>query len=276
MAASGDGGYGPLAPAPDLRDGALRLALPDGFQYRSFSVSGDLMSDGHRVPIAMDGMGAFNMGDGKIRLVRNHEDRNAAGAGTVPVDGRAYDRKGGGTSTIEINPFTRELERDFVRDLGSLAIGSAVVRRMPSRAFGVTAADPSPVSSSVFEQSAFLYKDPGGPVLRFCAKKDETLRAAAGCLLRKINRPRISRISRMPTPGPAPRASARGGEGREARKTSGTCRLAGRSFFWPLTLHRRLRRRRASPVELPRRSSVSSVSSVDQMICRRYCAARRD
>ena len=28
--------------------------------------------------------------------------------------------------------------------------------------------------------SAFLYKDPGGPVLRFCfAKKDETLRAAA-------------------------------------------------------------------------------------------------
>ena len=28
--------------------------------------------------------------------------------------------------------------------------------------------------------SAFLYKDQGGPVLRFCfAKKDETLRAAA-------------------------------------------------------------------------------------------------
>ena len=33
--------------------------------------------------------------------------------------------------------------------------------------------------------SAFLYKDPGGPVLRFCfAKKDETLRAAAGRLVR--------------------------------------------------------------------------------------------
>jgi len=114
LAASGDGGYGPLAPAPDLRDGALRLALPDGFQYRSFSVSGDLMSDGQRVPIAMDGMGAFNMGRGKIRLVRNHEDRNAAGAGTVPVDAKAYDRKGGGTTTLEVNPFTRELERDFI------------------------------------------------------------------------------------------------------------------------------------------------------------------
>ena len=33
--------------------------------------------------------------------------------------------------------------------------------------------------------SAFLYKDPGGPVLRFCfAKKDETLRAAAERLVR--------------------------------------------------------------------------------------------
>jgi methionine aminotransferase len=33
--------------------------------------------------------------------------------------------------------------------------------------------------------SAFLYKDPGGPVLRFCfAKKDETLTAAAERLRR--------------------------------------------------------------------------------------------
>jgi methionine aminotransferase len=33
--------------------------------------------------------------------------------------------------------------------------------------------------------SAFLYKDPGGPVLRFCfAKKDETLQAAAERLRR--------------------------------------------------------------------------------------------
>src|SRR5215207_9577404 len=60
-AASGKGGYGPLIPTADLRDGALRLALPEGFQYRSFSVSGDVMSDGQIVPIAMDGMGAFNM-----------------------------------------------------------------------------------------------------------------------------------------------------------------------------------------------------------------------
>jgi secreted PhoX family phosphatase len=113
-AATGNGGYGPLIPTADLRDGAYRLALPDGFHYRSFSVSGEVMSDGHLVPIAMDGMGAFNMEDGRIRLVRNHEDRNAAGAGTVPVDAHAYDRKGGGTTTLVVNPFTRELERDFI------------------------------------------------------------------------------------------------------------------------------------------------------------------
>jgi len=46
--------------------------------------------------------------------VRNHEDRNAAGAGTVAVDANAYDRKGGGTTTLVVNPFTRELERDWI------------------------------------------------------------------------------------------------------------------------------------------------------------------
>ena len=73
-----------------------------------------MMSDGNRVPLAHDGMGVFNMPDGRFRLVRNHEDRNAAGAGTVAVDANAYDRKGGGTTTLVVNPFTRELERDFI------------------------------------------------------------------------------------------------------------------------------------------------------------------
>ena len=55
-----------------------------------------MMSDGNRVPLAHDGMGVFNMSDGKFRLVRNHEDRNAPGAGTDGVDANSYDRKGGG------------------------------------------------------------------------------------------------------------------------------------------------------------------------------------
>ena len=73
----GKGGYGPLVPTADLRDGVVRISLPEGFEYRSFSPAGALMSDGNRVPLAHDGMGVFNMPDGKFRLVRNHEDRNA-------------------------------------------------------------------------------------------------------------------------------------------------------------------------------------------------------
>ena len=114
QAAPGNGGYGPLFPTADLRDGVERIALPKGFKYRSFSHAGELMSDGNLVPLAHDGMGVFNMADGKFRLVRNHEDRNSAGNGTNAIDANAYDKKGGGTSTLVINPFTRELERDFI------------------------------------------------------------------------------------------------------------------------------------------------------------------
>src|SRR5688572_11378404 len=115
-AAKGHGGYGPLVPAKDLRDGVERIALPEGFSYRSFSVGGTVMSDGNKVPLAHDGMGVFNMPEGTFRLVRNHEDRNSAGNGTTAlIAGLSYDmRGGGGTTTLVVNPFTRELEHDFV------------------------------------------------------------------------------------------------------------------------------------------------------------------
>jgi secreted PhoX family phosphatase len=116
VSARGNGGYGPLVPTPDLRDGIERIALPEGFKYRSFSAAGDMMDDGNRVPLAHDGMGVFNMPDGTYRLVRNHEDRNSPNNGSTAIDPeRAYDlRAGGGTTTLVVNPFTRELERHFV------------------------------------------------------------------------------------------------------------------------------------------------------------------
>ena len=74
------------------------------------------MSDGNKVPLAHDGMGVFNMEDGKFRLVRNHEDRNAPGAGSAAIDAaKSYDLKGGGgTTTLVVNPFTRQLERHWL------------------------------------------------------------------------------------------------------------------------------------------------------------------
>jgi secreted PhoX family phosphatase len=118
----GRGGYGPLLPTPDLRDGVVRIALPEGFQYRSFSLAGETMTDGHPVPLAHDGMGVFNMPDGKFRLIRNHEDRNGPNNGSTATDpATAYDlNAGGGTTTLVVNPFTRELERHFISISGTI------------------------------------------------------------------------------------------------------------------------------------------------------------
>jgi uncharacterized protein len=119
-AAPGKGGYGPLVPTADLRDGGVRMSLPEGFKYRSFSVAGEMMSDGNLVPLAHDGMAVFNM-NGKFRLVRDHEDRNPPDAGSTAIDENAYDPLGGGgTTTLVVNPFTRELERDFISLNGTI------------------------------------------------------------------------------------------------------------------------------------------------------------
>jgi secreted PhoX family phosphatase len=115
QAAPGHGGYGPLTPVKDLRDDVERIALPEGFSYRSFSHAGEMMSDGNRVPLAHDGMAVFNMEEGRYRLVRDHEDRNSPGNGSTAIDSNSYDpRAGGGTTTLVVNPFTRELESHFV------------------------------------------------------------------------------------------------------------------------------------------------------------------
>ena len=61
-------GYGALVP-----DTEGLLDLPEGFSYRVLSSLGDAMSDGATVPDKADGMGCFDLGDGRLALVRNHE-----------------------------------------------------------------------------------------------------------------------------------------------------------------------------------------------------------
>ena len=68
-----------LRAIPDLRDGKVRLWLPEKFQYRSFHDT-DLpagsfvtLDDGTTLPGRHDGMGAFPLANGNVMLVRNHE-----------------------------------------------------------------------------------------------------------------------------------------------------------------------------------------------------------
>ncbi|MGH2683674.1 MAG: alkaline phosphatase PhoX [Actinomycetota bacterium] len=95
-------GFGPLVPIPDKRDGVVRLWLPEDFNYRSFSFTGETMSDGVTVPGRQDGMAAFPAGRGRVRLVRNHEVNGPGTAFGNPA--KAYDPMAqGGTSTLEIS-----------------------------------------------------------------------------------------------------------------------------------------------------------------------------
>nr|WP_271078654.1 alkaline phosphatase PhoX [Aurantiacibacter sp. MUD61] len=105
--------FGALQPDP-----AGILDLPPGFSYRIISRSGDMMDDGEGVPDAADGMGCFDIGDGKIALVRNHELRPSAE--NVIAVSPAYDTVArsllalpGGTTTIILDAETLEVQEQY-------------------------------------------------------------------------------------------------------------------------------------------------------------------
>jgi hypothetical protein len=92
-----------LGPVPDLRDGAVRLWLPAGFQYRSFHDTEFpvVLDDGTALPGRHDGMAAFGRPDGTVVLVRNHEINGpgpAFGDASLAYDPMAQ----GGTTTVEV------------------------------------------------------------------------------------------------------------------------------------------------------------------------------
>ncbi|MEN7538614.1 alkaline phosphatase PhoX [Aurantiacibacter flavus] len=111
--AAGSGVVGPLK-----KDPAGVLDLPPGFSYRVISRLGDAMADGGTVPDNADGMGCFDLGNGEIALVRNHELRPEQDGGGVA--GPAYDTVArslvplpGGTTTIVLDAATLEVKREY-------------------------------------------------------------------------------------------------------------------------------------------------------------------
>ncbi|MCP9485137.1 MAG: PhoX family protein [Gaiellaceae bacterium MAG52_C11] len=115
-------GYG--APVR-MRDqlGREILALPPGFRYVTFGDIGAPMADGNTTGVALDGMACFKgHGSTTVRLIRNHEDRQAPGAGSVGGDPAAkYDAQaGGGTTTLDFDLRREELVRDFISLNGTI------------------------------------------------------------------------------------------------------------------------------------------------------------
>ncbi len=114
-------GYGDLTPIAAENTGELFLALPKGFIYKAFGKEGSVMSDGHKTPPLHDGMACFKVGN-ELRLIRNHEVSNER----VPKLGSAIgpnaydDAVAGGTTTLIVNPKSRELIKDFVSLSGTL------------------------------------------------------------------------------------------------------------------------------------------------------------
>ena len=113
-AGQGEGGYGPLWPA------GPELALPKDFTYRLIGVEGSPLSNGQPTPHAHDGMAAFPLPDGNVRLIRNHESRVRGRAFCQPD--AAYDiLGGGGTTSLDVRSTgEREVINEFVSCGGTM------------------------------------------------------------------------------------------------------------------------------------------------------------
>src|SRR5687768_9359949 len=94
--------YGPPIPAVDEATGVQLLRLPPGFRYRSYSWTGDVMSDDVRCPNLHDGMAVVDAqgNSGRIILVRNHEGGGGRPFLNKPSITYRNDAAGGTTNLI--------------------------------------------------------------------------------------------------------------------------------------------------------------------------------
>lgn len=115
--------YGELRRIPDA-DGNIVLALPEGFQYVTFSRTGERYAPGLVVPRSHDGMACFRGRGDVVRLIRNHELRHPAGDFTLGVDVPAhlrYDAKAmAGCMTLDFDMRAKRLVRQFASVGGTM------------------------------------------------------------------------------------------------------------------------------------------------------------
>jgi uncharacterized protein len=101
-------GRPPLVPDPN---GLLDLA--EGFSYRILDSTAEPMSDGFRVPGLPDGTGCFDLGDGTLALMRNHELSGLTSVGPYlpeePAPPETYDAAmHGGVTRLVVDATTFE------------------------------------------------------------------------------------------------------------------------------------------------------------------------
>jgi hypothetical protein len=124
-------GYGPLLPDP-----AGIMNLPKGFSYKILSKKGERMSDGLLLPGAPDGMASFPGRNGRVIVVRNHENgpdsfsNGAFGASNELVSKVAaekfydYGKKIipslGGTTTFVYDSKSGKIEKQWLSLAGTL------------------------------------------------------------------------------------------------------------------------------------------------------------
>jgi secreted PhoX family phosphatase len=126
------GGSEHVLPDPDRL-----LALAPGFSYRVIARTGEPMSDGLIMPGSPDGTGVFRGPNGRLILVRNHE-QGAYPRGTSPYGGEAFERLDridldrvfdpgtgrrpmlGGTTTLVYDPASGAVEASWLSLAGTL------------------------------------------------------------------------------------------------------------------------------------------------------------
>lgn len=113
--------YGDLSPTPD-QDGNVYIALPKGFEYCTFSKTGDMFGGGLIVPSRHDGMAVFDGPGRTIRLIRNHEVTATNAPFPVPAAlALKYDAKGtGGCMSLDFDSRSKRLSRQFVSIAGTI------------------------------------------------------------------------------------------------------------------------------------------------------------